>query len=267
MRQFACVLLLWAGVSALAQTTLPPDSLPVYVPSSLTNAASPRAPGLAPNTLATLFGQNLALVTRSLQSGDVRSGQIPTVLTGTGVRVMVGGLAAPILYVSPGQVNFLVPAELLPGPLDIRLALDSRYGPAIRVDLRASAPALFQADPEFLVATRGDGSAVSRNSPARPGEIIVLYATGLGETRPPQASGTLAKIPAVIERLRVFRVELGNVTLPPEHVLYAGVVPGFAGLYQINLRLPDTFERDPVVRVGFENEERSPGNVRIAAEP
>lgn len=266
MRQFACVLLVWAGVSAFAQTTLPPDALPVYVPSSLANAASPRAAGLAPNTLATLYGKNLAWATRSLQQGDLGSGKVPNVLSGTGVRVSVGGLAAPILYVSPGQVNFLVPADLLPGPVDIRLSLDSRYGPAVRVDLRAAAPALFNADPEFIVAARSDGSIVSRSSPARPGEVVILYATGLGATRPPQITGELAKIPAILDRLRAFRVELGGVVLPPERVIYAGVAPGFAGLYQINLRLPETLEPNPTIRIGYENEELSPPEIRIAAE-
>jgi hypothetical protein len=160
--RFACFV--FAG-ALLAQA--PQNPAPLYVESSIVNAASSKVEGLAPNTLATLYGRHLAWTTRALNADDVRGGVVPTALGGAGVRVLVNRVEAPLLFVSPGQVNFLVPSELTPGTAEVRLSLDGRYGPAVHVRLSEATPALFQWDPEFVVAVRADGSAVTHASPAK----------------------------------------------------------------------------------------------------
>jgi uncharacterized protein (TIGR03437 family) len=258
----AAFFLLWAACVLFAQNPPPSDPAPLYVPSSIVNAASPNVTSLAPNTLATLYGTRLAHATKALTTEDIRRGVLPTILPGTGVRVIVGGLPAPLLYVSPGQVNFLVPADLQSGRTDVRLVLDARNGPTVQLQLADVSPALFQADPEFVVAARADGSVITPKSPAHPGEVVVLYATGLGSTRPAAASGEIVRSAARLERLAEFRVTVGDQAVPAEDVLYAGAAPGFAGVYQINLRLPGTLEANPEIRIGF-RENRSPAGVRI----
>src|SRR5690349_21062867 len=96
-------LLLWAAVAAVAQSSSPPqDPAPLYVQSSIVNAASAKADALAPNTLATIYGQYLSHSTKAVSSDEIIAGALPTTLRGTGVRVTVAGQAANILFVSPG---------------------------------------------------------------------------------------------------------------------------------------------------------------------
>src|SRR4051794_23283358 len=174
---FAGSLLLWAAVSAVAQSSPPQDPAPLYVESSVVNAASSKAEMLAPNTLATIFGQYLSHSTRAVTPDELVAGALPTTLRGTGVRVTVGGISAPLLYVSPGQINFLVPPTLLPGTAKLRVSIDSRYGPEVSVRVASFSPALFQMDPEYALATRADGSLLSNDNPAGNGQVVILYAT------------------------------------------------------------------------------------------
>ena len=234
-----------------AQTPSPPpwNPAPLYAASSIVNAATPKSEQLAPGTLATLYGSHLALTTRAVTEADIKNGLLPTALPGTGVRVVVGAAVAPLLYVSPAQINFLVPSDIAPGPADVRVTLDARAGPAVRIVLGEVSPALFQADPELAVAVWQEG-------------VVTLWATGLGRTVPPLPSGQLAQAAAAIEKLAVFRVEIGGVELPADAVLYAGAAPGFAGLYQINVRVPDEMPSDPEIRIRV-GDSRSPAGVKI----
>lgn len=248
---FGYLLLYWASATAGAQTSPPLDPAPLYVESSITNSASARAEVLAPNTLGTIFGQFLSRVTRTVSADEITSGTLPTTLRGSGVRVLIGGILTPLLYVSPTQVNFVVPSNVLPGNTEIRLGIDSRYGPAVRMRLAETSPALFPIDPEFAIMARQDGSVAQADNAARAGEIVVLYATGLGLTTERIDPGQLVRAPAVLQRIREFSVYLNGVAVEASRILYAGLAPGFAGLYQINLRLPELAERNPEVRVGF----------------
>ncbi|MGH9719272.1 MAG: hypothetical protein ACRD8O_03610, partial [Bryobacteraceae bacterium] len=161
-----------------------------YSADSITNSASNRSGSLAPNTLASVYGADLAYVTRAVTADDIVAGGLPAALGG--VNVFVGGLRAHLLYVSPQQVNFLVPYSLLAGQVDFRVDRDGTRGPTVRLTLAETAPALFQLDPETALAAHADGSVVTREAPAQPDEVIVLYATGLGRTSPDPIAGQLA---------------------------------------------------------------------------
>lgn len=244
----------------------PQNPAPLYIESSIINAASAAADGLAPNTLVTLYGVHLARTTRSLLPEDVRNGLVPTALGGAGVRVLVNRVEAPLLYVSPTQVNFLVPSTLNPGPAEIRLSLDARFGSGVTVQLREAAPAFFQWDPEFVVATRADGTAVNHLQPALPGEVVILYATGLGRLKPQPESGQITRTLMKMERMSEFLVEIDGVALPPESILFAGAAPGYPGLYQINVKLPESVSENPHIRLAASGVWSQPG-ARLALRP
>lgn len=241
----------WASLRVLAQTpsTPPKNPPPTYAASSIVNAATPRLQQFAPGTLATIYGSHLSLVTRAMAPEDIRNGELPSALPGTGVRVLVGASPARLLYVSPGQINFLIPSEIELGSAELRVTLDALPGPAVRLPIAEAAPALFQADPEYAVATWQD-------------DVVSLYATGLGRTAPPLRNGQLAPVPLPLEKLSSFRVEVGGTELQPEAVLYAGAAPGFAGLYQINVRMREMPDPDPEVRISI-GAARSPEGVKL----
>ena len=234
----------WADTSATREA-------PSYSGSSVVNAADNQPGPLAPNTIATIYGTGLAYTTRALTAGDVRGGVIPTVLPGTGLRVFVGGIGAGIYYVSPTQINFLVPNILLPGPTDVQIALDAIAGPSIPVQIVAGAPALFQLDPQTVIAARPDGSVLTAGNPGKPGDYVIFYATGLGQVNPPLSDREIPSGAAKIKLLSDLKITLNGTALDARNIAYAGVSPGFGGLYQINVKLPDTLGANPEVRVAI----------------
>lgn len=236
-----------------------PREAPFYTANSVLNAADFQAGPLAPNTIGTLYGKGLSYVTKSLQAPDISGGVLPTVLTGTGVNVLIGGIAANIFYVSPTQINFLVPSLLRPGRADIQVVLNGNAGPIVPLDLAAAAPALFQLDPQTAIATRTDGSLVTNDAPARRGDVLTLYATGLGDTAPPVVYCNIATKAAPLKRLSEFQVLLDGAPLDASLILYAGIAPGFAGLYQINVTIPNTANANPAIQIGFGDVVSPPG--------
>ena len=239
---------------------------PSYSAASIVNAASQLAGQLAPNTLATLYGTGLAWNTRAMAQEDIRGDRLPTVLAGTGVRILVNNMPAYIYYVSPTQVNFLFPSNLLPGRAGLQLVLEGRAGPLVEITLGETAPGLFCVDGETVIATRVDGTLITRDQRARPGEVIVLYATGLGPTTPSLISGIVPSEIAFIQKRSELRVALNGAAVSSENILYAGISPGWAGLYQINLRLPNAVDKDPEIRIELGGQ-ITPEGLRIPLAP
>jgi uncharacterized protein (TIGR03437 family) len=243
---------LWAEANSARQT-------PTYSAASIVNAASNEVGALAPNTFATIYGVDLAYATRAMAPTDIGGGLLPTVLDPTGVRVLVDGIPAIIYYASPTQVNLLIPSLLRRPEVELRLVLDSKAGPGVTLRLLEAAPALFQLDGTTPVATRADWSVITAEAPARPGEDVILYATGLGSTEPETIYGRIPQMAARIQRWREFQVVLDSVPVEPGRIAYVGVMPGYAGLYQINLKLPETLENDPEIRIGLAGQISRPG--------
>lgn len=239
---------------------------PSYSAASIVNAASNQTDSYAPNTFITIYGKNLAWTKRSLSAEDIASGDLPTALPGTGVRVWIGNAPAHVYYVSPEQINVLIPTDLIPGTAPLRVQLDSSYGPNIPITIAKAAPALFQMDRDTAILSRGDGSVATLDAPARGGEFVALYATGLGETVPNPGYGEIPSKAAPLRKLAEFEILLDGVPLDRQMVLYAGVAPGFAGLYQINLQLPDTVGVNPEIRLTASGVS-SPAGIRIPVRP
>jgi uncharacterized protein (TIGR03437 family) len=222
---------------------------PTYTAASIANSAASVAGLYAQNTFITIYGENLSTVTRAISTADISGGMLPTVLIGTGVRVLVNQIAADIYYVSPRQVNLLVPTILVAGPATVQLESNGRAGPAVQIMLGDAAPAFFQLDAITVLATHGDYSLVTADSPAHGGEEIALYATGLGATIPAAIPNMVPTTAARLASMIDFRVMLDDVAVDPRNVVYAGVVPGYAGLYQINLIVPVGAPVNPEIRI------------------
>ncbi len=238
----------WLAALVLAQSS---GSGPYYTAASIANTAASVTGLYAPNTFVTIYGQNLAYTTRALTANDIGGGILPTVLGTTGLRVLINGIPANIYYVSPTQVNFLVPTSLIAGPVTMQLVVDSLAGPAIPMMLGNAAPSFFQTDATNVLAVHLDNSVITPKSPAHAGEVIVLYASGLGPTIPAAVPNQIPQQAATVNPMSSFSLMLNGVAVDAHKILYAGVVPTFAGLYQINVRLPGDAPPNPEIRVAY----------------
>jgi len=236
-----------------------PRVAPVYDAASIVNAADNQSGALAPNTLGTIYGANLAYSTAAITSGNILNGVLPIVLGASETEVFVDHYPADLYYVSPTQINFLVPPDLTPQSAVVQVTIDGLAGPAISVTLARAAPGLFQLDLQNAVATEPDGSVLTPASPAKPGDIVLLYATGLGEVTPPAIYGQLPTAAAPLVAGANLSILLDGVAVDPGAIDYAGVAPGFAGLYQINLTLPASTGSNPEIRLQLDGASSIPG--------
>ena len=219
---------------------------PNYTAAGIVNGAS-FAPGLSPNTIVSIFGTNLSWGTEVVEAGDFSGDVMPTSLGN--VEVYLDGWPAYLYFVSPLQINFLIPSSLLPGVFQFWVDRQGTRGPIVTVTLQNAAPAMFQYPAGTAIATHVDGSLVSSGAPAAAGEIVTLWATGLGNTIPVLQDGVLPEAIQWLSQLNQFAVQINGEALDPTAILYAGVAPGYAGLYQVNVRLPDPLPANPEIRL------------------
>ena len=236
------------GALVLAQTS---GSGPYYTAESIANSAAGVAGLYAPNTFVTIYGTNLAYSTVSLTASDVSGGILPTVLGGSGVHVLINNIPANIYYVSPTQVNLLIPTSLAPGPAMLQLVVDALAGPAIPIMLLNAAPSFFQSDAITVLGIHLDGTTITAASPAKAGEIVVLFASGLGPTNPAAIPDQIPQTAATVTPLSSFSMLINGVVVSPQQILYAGVVPTFGGLFQINVQLPGNLPPNPQIQIGY----------------
>src|SRR5882757_2967842 len=123
----AALLLALASWLSVADTI---DGAPFYTADSIANSAASVTNLYAPNTYLTIYGQNLSYNTAFLSADQVNT-VLPTALIGTGVVVLVNNIPAYLFYVSPTQVNLLVPSNLVAGPAKIQLELNGHAGPPV----------------------------------------------------------------------------------------------------------------------------------------
>jgi uncharacterized protein (TIGR03437 family) len=237
-----------------------PRVAPYYDAASIVNAADNASGQLAANTIGTIYGTNLAYGTAAISLNDIRNGLLPIVLGDDETQVFVGGNAADLYYVSPTQINFLVPPNMLALPVQVFVTVDGLHGPTIQLTLGAAAPGLFELppgtcplpgviDPLCAIGTLPDGTLLTPSSPAKPGDIVVLWVTGLGATDPMPVYGILPTTAAPLVSGATLSILLDGQSVAASAIFYAGIAPGFAGLYQINFKLPGSTAANPEIRV------------------
>jgi uncharacterized protein (TIGR03437 family) len=235
----------------MAQPPGPPANAPTYSAASIVNTASDTNDWFTPNAFVAIFGQNLANVTAGLTANETAGGILPAILPGTNLRVTVNGLAAYIYYVSPGMVNVLLPATLTAGPATIQLELNGINGPLVSINLRAVAPVVVTSDGTSVWGVHDDGTLITTAAPAMPGESIFLFASGLGQTTPPQLAGAVPGYASLIRNFTTFAVWINGAQLDPNLVGYAGILPGAAGVYEVVVTLPNPLPHNPEVRMSL----------------
>jgi len=233
---------------------------PAYSAAGIVNA-SDYAPGpFAPNSALSLFGTSLSLQgPQVVTSGLMQGNFFPTQLAG--VSVYLDNVPCPLLYVSAGQINFLVPATETASsslPAQVEVVRQGVYGPKVPIYVVAAAPQFFTYSsvyPGYAIAQDWNAgyATITPDAPAHAGDVVILYAVGLGAVTPATSSGELAPYPSPIIQASwaTLTVTLNGVALAPSAILYAGLSPGSAGLYQINVILPANPGADPVLQVSI----------------
>lgn len=203
------------------------------------NGASFQA-GIAAGSWITILGTNLSSVTDTWANAIV-NGVLPISLDG--VRVSVGGQPAYISYVSPTQINALAP-NVGTGSVPVMVTNPSGTTPAITAIAQAVQPAFFLwPGSNYAVATTTNYSPVAANgtlsgvttTPAKPGDVIVLWGTGFGPTNPTAPAGFVTPSTAIYNTASPVTVTVGGV---PATVYGAALAPGEAGLYQVAIQIP-----------------------------
>ena len=227
-----------AGVTGtlLANSTVPAIAARQIVSSASLSAAAATHP--APGSFITITGANLA-------SGPAAASALPYPTTLAGTQVFLGGDLLPLQYAGSGQVNALVPFDLPVGS-SFELMIEENgavYSMPEPVTLAAAQPGVFTQDasgagPGIIldIPPIGEYFEVTPTSPAAAGDLLVIYAAGLGAVSPEVPAGSAAPLAPLSNTVNPVTMTIGG---QPVAVAFAGLAPTFvSGVYQINAVLP-----------------------------
>jgi uncharacterized protein (TIGR03437 family) len=243
----AVSLLICSGLGAQAPV-LPAGG--VVNGASFTPASAAGGP-VAPGTIVAIFGQNLA------DSLAVAS-SVPLSTNLNGTTVTFGGTPAPLFFVSSGQANAQVPFNVAPGTVNVRVTRNGQPSADQSMTLAAFSPGIFTLNQQgtgqgaILLANSATFAAPAGSIPqrdARPvarGDFITIFCTGLGAVDPPVQSGVVAPSSPLALTTTQPTVTVGEINAP---VSFSGLSPGFVGLYQINVQIPQNAPTGNAVNV------------------
>ena len=246
----------------------------------LNNANFARDEPVAQGGIAALFGEQLHV---GDPVANTSATQLPAALGET--RVFVNDQPAPLYYVSYNQINFQVPFNVPPGEMLVRVERAGQRGNTVAVGVRGRYPRFMQLSPPYN-DDRGNPYALATfpntvnfplperfglpgSRPAREGETLVFYVLGLGQAASPVQAG--AAVPA--DPLPVvpgnWKVTFGagplggGITVDP---IYVGFTPGFVGLYQVNVTVPQGVVKGDSVFVQLQSDTVGSNSVIIATQ-
>lgn len=200
----------------------PPDRLPEATAAGLVDAASFRS-RVAAGGLVSLFGTALA-------DASAQASRLPLPTSLFEASLLVNERPAPLLFVSETQINFQLPFDAV-GTVSLRLHNAGRDGSTFNATVQQVAPAIFAG----AVVHNNTFLPVTSASPASRGEVLAVLATGLGPVQPPVQAGQPAPLSPLSTTTLPVTAMLGGSPAP---VLFSGLAPGFAGLYQVNVMVP-----------------------------
>jgi len=232
--------------SATAQPQAPPGPTPSISQGGVVNNASfalHPAP-IAPGTIIAIFGTNMTAGGVTVDDTSLGpDGKVVTTLGGASVKI--NGIAAPMLRAFPTQLVAQMPTEITSvGTASIEATVGDQTSAAVTFNTDALAPGIFAINAQGT----GQGAVLLSNTnilaapvgsisgrttrPARRGEFITIFSTGLGQVTPAIATGALAASHTTVASATV---AIGDLTV---NAAFSGLSPGFAGLYQVDVQLP-----------------------------
>ena len=229
---------------------------------SLVANAEGEVPVIAPNTWVEIKGGGLSLTgdSRTWQTSDFTNSRLPTQLDGVGATV--NGKPAYVYYISPGQVDILTPPDQMQGPVQVVVTNTGPTAASFTAQAQPISPSLFVfGGGPYVAAEHADFSLLGPatlypglTTPAKPGETVLLYANGFGQTSAPVVSGSLMQggtLPSFP------KVNIGGKTAT---VQYAGLIG--PGEFQFNVVVPNSLANgDQPVTVIYGGSTTQPGTL------
>ncbi len=217
------------GGVARAQLATDAGSVPSVAAAIAANLDS-NATTVAPGGLITIFGDSIAKVTGGLSGWQGRN--LPRSLNG--VSVTVAGRPAPLLYVSKTQINAQVPVDVPAGTQQVVVANGAGASSSFNVTVAPAAPAIFFY-PSPALLKNADFSLIDDNNKVGPGDVVLVYATGLGATTPAITTGGLVQPSSTLPSVSGVTLTVNGQNVP---VMSAVAAPGYAGVYQVAFAVP-----------------------------
>ena|SRR5579871_3696418 len=155
----------------------------------------------------------------------------------SGVTVTINGVLAPLYYVSPTQINGQIPFETALGTATAVVTTNGSLPAQITFPVVAAEPAVIaQGSTNQALAVNQNGSINTPSAPAAPGDIEVLYLTGIGQTTPAASTGVPAASTPPLNTVNYpYQITLNGQQTT---VYYLGLAPGWTGLVQANFQIP-----------------------------
>jgi len=209
--------------------------VPFIAPTGVANAVgSTPSQDVAPGSIISIFGQNLAPV---LQAGPVN----PLSQSIAGVAVIANGSILPLMFVSPAQINALLPSSFPPGDYTLTVSSPGQDDVTGTFSVARNAPGLFSQtidSNQYAVGFHQDGTPLGPSSPAQNGETVTILGTGFGPYTPNVVDGFVAQNPApsLVDSLQI---AVGGLNPTP---IFSGAAVGFTGVaatkFQITADMP-----------------------------
>jgi len=233
-------------LSGLAWVTSSVNATPLAPPAgtasvkSVTNGGS-FSPAISPGSWAAVFGSNLANTSptgQSWSSSNFQGNLLPTSLDGT--SVLINGRSSAVYFASPGQLNVQVPDDTTQGTVTVEVITPSGIAQQTAT-LASIAPSIFPVTVggvNYAAAVAADGTLlgvpgqIAGARAANPGETILIFGTGFGDTVPHQPAGQLVNPSPLANTVTA------TICGQPANVVYAGLVE--AGLNQFNVVVPES---------------------------
>jgi uncharacterized protein (TIGR03437 family) len=212
-----------SGVTIYGESAPVPPAI-----ESVANAASYSTAAISPGSLISIFGSNLAGLTASAPS-------VPLPMSIADTSVMVGGVPAPILYESAGQINAQVPWEVPAGPAAVVVRTGGASSASANVTIQAAAPGLFTNRNGGVAALNADGSANSQQSPAGSGSVVSIFFTGQGPVTTAVDDGASPPTGTIVSATLPASATIGGTAA---QITFAGLAPLYPGVAQMNLKVP-----------------------------
>ena len=234
-----------AGSIVSVPVTLNVSSQPLPSPTGgIANAASAgqaQASVIAPGSYVAIYGTAMA------GAGNPSATSLPLPTTLNGAQVTLCGIPMPLLYASATQINALIPDGLgLASTCPLIVITGSAKSAPVQLTVTALQPGIYTVNTSGsgpgIVTNALTGQLITPSNPAHASDFLSIYATGLGPLQGPNgepapAVGAAAPSTTVFSTTSNVTATLGGIAAP---VLFSGLTPTFAGLYQVNIQVPDT---------------------------